>query len=244
VALRSVPTPVQQRFLVGAVANVALHLARAGRGFAGPVVCDANDLAQAAAGAGIHGGTSVGEDRFGACPAALAEDFGHCGHQHPAPHSDVFPLPPWHMPGTGNLAQKELRIPGANVRKPWARAPLEAKTGVGTVVDSHRPSRSPPAGCARKELEVGNGTTDWQTEGTTMERLSVRLTDRMFLQLDALAQERGVDRTRVVRQLLEAGLRDRPAPPSETPSEEELLDLLAEKARMGNVAAYQGAVGA
>ena len=29
----------------------------------------------------------------------------------------------------------------------------------------------------------------------TVERLSVRLTDRMFLQLDALAAERGVDRT-------------------------------------------------
>jgi hypothetical protein len=72
-----------------------------------------------------------------------------------------------------------------------------------------------------------------------MERLSVRLTDRMFLQLDALAQERGVDRTRVVRQLLEAGLRDRPVPPSETPSEEELLALLTEKARMGNVSAIR-----
>ena len=73
----------------------------------------------------------------------------------------------------------------------------------------------------------------------TVERLSVRLTDRMFPQLDALAAERGVDRTRLVRQLLEAGLRDRPAPPSEAPSEEELLELLAEKARMGNVAAIR-----
>ena len=72
-----------------------------------------------------------------------------------------------------------------------------------------------------------------------MERLRVRLTDRMFWQLDALAAERGVDRTRVVRQLLEAGLRDRPAPPANAPSEEELLDLLAEKARMGNVAAIR-----
>ena len=43
----------------------------------------------------------------------------------------------------------------------------------------------------------------------------------------------------LVRQLLEAGLRDRPAPPSDAPSEEELLDLLAEKARMGNVAAIR-----
>ena len=72
-----------------------------------------------------------------------------------------------------------------------------------------------------------------------MERLSVRLTDRMFWQLDSLAAERGVTRTRLVRQLLEAGLRDRPAPHSETPSEDELLELLAEKARMGNVAAIR-----
>ena len=72
-----------------------------------------------------------------------------------------------------------------------------------------------------------------------MERLSVRLTDRMFLQLDALAEERGVDRTRLVRQLLEAGLRERPAPPSDTPSEEELLALLTDRARAGNVAAIR-----
>jgi hypothetical protein len=71
-----------------------------------------------------------------------------------------------------------------------------------------------------------------------MERLSVRLTDRMFWQLDSLAAERGVTRTRLVRQLLEAGLRDRRPPPSEGPSEE-LLDLLAEKARAGNVAAIR-----
>jgi hypothetical protein len=72
-----------------------------------------------------------------------------------------------------------------------------------------------------------------------MERLSVRLTDRMFWQLDELASERRVTRTRLVRQLLEAGLRDRPAPVSEPPSEEELLELLAEKARQGNVAAIR-----
>jgi Ribbon-helix-helix protein, copG family len=72
-----------------------------------------------------------------------------------------------------------------------------------------------------------------------MDHLSVRLTDRMFRQLDALALERGVTRTGLVRQLLEAGLRDRPAPPSDAPSEEELLDLLAEKARRGNVAAIR-----
>jgi hypothetical protein len=72
-----------------------------------------------------------------------------------------------------------------------------------------------------------------------MDQLSVRLTDRMFWRLDALAAERGVTRTRLVRQLLEAGLRDQPPPESDVPSEEELLDLLAEKARMGNVAAIR-----
>ena len=72
-----------------------------------------------------------------------------------------------------------------------------------------------------------------------MDQLSVRLTDRMFRQLDALALERGVTRTRLVRQLLEAGLRDRPEPPSELPSEDELLSILAEKAKMGNVAAIR-----
>jgi hypothetical protein len=72
-----------------------------------------------------------------------------------------------------------------------------------------------------------------------VDQLSVRLTDRMFRQLDALALERGVTRTRLVRQLLEAGLRDRPEPPSETPSEDELLAILTEKARAGNVAAVR-----
>jgi hypothetical protein len=73
-----------------------------------------------------------------------------------------------------------------------------------------------------------------------MERLSVRLTDRMFRQLDALAAERGISRTRLVRQLLEAGLRDRDSiPPPDTPSEEELLAILTERARAGNVAAVR-----
>jgi hypothetical protein len=72
-----------------------------------------------------------------------------------------------------------------------------------------------------------------------MEQLSVRLTDFMFEQLDALAEERGITRTRAVRQLLEAGLRDRPAPWSEPPSEDELVALLSEKARQGNVSAIR-----
>jgi hypothetical protein len=73
-----------------------------------------------------------------------------------------------------------------------------------------------------------------------MDQLSVRLSDRMFRELDALAEERGITRTRCVRQLLEHGLRDRDSvPPLDGPSEEELLELLAEKARMGNVAAIR-----
>ena len=67
--------------------------------------------------------------------------------------------------------------------------------------------------------------------------LSVRLTRRLLQRLDALATERGVSRSRVVRGLVEAGLRDRPAPPSDPPSEAELLEILAERARAGNVAA-------
>jgi hypothetical protein len=72
-----------------------------------------------------------------------------------------------------------------------------------------------------------------------MSQLSVRLTDQMLGELDALARERGATRTRVVRQLLEAGLRDRPTPCAEPPTEEELVALLSEKARQGNVAAIR-----
>jgi hypothetical protein len=60
----------------------------------------------------------------------------------------------------------------------------------------------------------------------------------MCRELDVLAAERGISRTRLVRQLLEAGLRDRDSiPPPDTPSEEELLAILTERARAGNVAA-------
>ena len=67
--------------------------------------------------------------------------------------------------------------------------------------------------------------------------LHFRCPQSLVERLDALAEERGIDRSRVVRQLLEAGLRDRPAPPSEPLSEEELLSVLNEKARNGHVAA-------
>ena len=69
--------------------------------------------------------------------------------------------------------------------------------------------------------------------------MSVRLSAQTIARLDVLAQEREVTRTRVVRQLLEAGLRGRPAPSSDPPTEAELIALLSERARAGNVAAIR-----
>jgi predicted transcriptional regulator len=70
-----------------------------------------------------------------------------------------------------------------------------------------------------------------------MQALSVRLSDRTFEQLDALAGEHGITRTRLVRRLLQAGLRSVHVTPAEAPTEQGLLELLAEKARMGHVGA-------
>jgi hypothetical protein len=68
--------------------------------------------------------------------------------------------------------------------------------------------------------------------------LTIRLTDRMSEQLEALAHERGLSRARFVRQLISeavAGVATAvPAPPTE-----ELVAILAEKARQGNVAAIR-----
>ncbi len=72
-------------------------------------------------------------------------------------------------------------------------------------------------------------------------RLSIRVTGRMLAQLDDLAAERGVDRSRVVRQLLEAALGGRPTPPTTIApiGENEIIELLTEKARAGNVSALR-----
>lgn len=72
-----------------------------------------------------------------------------------------------------------------------------------------------------------------------MPRLSVRLPKATLARLDALARDRGVTRTRAIRQLLDAGLADRPMVPSEPPTEAELVTLLAERARAGNVSAIR-----
>ena len=114
-------TPLGWPFLVRAMTNVALNLQRAGRGLAAPVTYDPNDLAQAAAGAGIDGGAPIGDYRFRPCTAALAEDFGNGRHERP---SDPHVPPSWvHTPGKANLAQKGCRFPGRILCKrlppPW-----------------------------------------------------------------------------------------------------------------------------
>ena len=70
-----------------------------------------------------------------------------------------------------------------------------------------------------------------------MQRVTVRRTERLLHRLDALAAERGRTRAALAREMLEQGVPGVLAPVSETPTEEELLGLLSEKARQGNVAA-------
>ena len=73
-----------------------------------------------------------------------------------------------------------------------------------------------------------------------MPRLSFRVPARTLARLDALARERGVTRTRLMRQALERLEVGVGSPSSvDPPDEQELLDLLAEKARQGNVAAIR-----
>jgi hypothetical protein len=72
-----------------------------------------------------------------------------------------------------------------------------------------------------------------------MARVTVRLTDRMAAQLDAAAGERGLPAARFVRQLIGQAVAGQAVEGQGPPSEEELIDLLAEKARAGNVAAIR-----
>src|ERR671914_1236458 len=90
--LRSPATLVRRRFLVRAMASVALHLCWAGRGLAARVVYDAHDLAHAAAAARVHRGTPVSDDRLRLRTAALAEHFSDGRHERPASDPHV-PLP-------------------------------------------------------------------------------------------------------------------------------------------------------
>ena len=70
-----------------------------------------------------------------------------------------------------------------------------------------------------------------------MKSLHVRVPAAMIEQLDALADERGIVRSRLIRQLLDAGLEARPEPEQEPMSEAELLGVLTERARNGHVSA-------
>jgi hypothetical protein len=77
------------RFLVRPVTNTAFDRLRAGRGLAGSVVGDANDLAHATAEARTHGGSSAEHDGFRPCTASLTQDFGYRWHRCPA--AEVLP---------------------------------------------------------------------------------------------------------------------------------------------------------
>jgi hypothetical protein len=70
-----------------------------------------------------------------------------------------------------------------------------------------------------------------------MPRITLRLREQMLAAIDDLAAERGLTRTEVVRDLLAAGLRDRPTPEVDPLDERELLAVLNEAARRGNVSA-------
>jgi metal-responsive CopG/Arc/MetJ family transcriptional regulator len=72
---------------------------------------------------------------------------------------------------------------------------------------------------------------------TGQPRITVRLRESMLAAIDSLAAERGRTRTEIVRDLLSAGLRDRPTPQADPMDERELLAVLNEAARRGNVSA-------
>jgi hypothetical protein len=70
-------------------------------------------------------------------------------------------------------------------------------------------------------------------------RVTVRLSDRMSVQLEEAARERGVPPARLVRQLIGEAVAGRPVALADPPTEEELVALLWEKARQENVAAIR-----
>jgi hypothetical protein len=69
--------------------------------------------------------------------------------------------------------------------------------------------------------------------------LSIRLPERTLARFDALAHECGLTRARLLRQLIDGALSGVAVEAPESPSEVELLELLAERARLGNVAAIR-----
>jgi predicted transcriptional regulator len=69
--------------------------------------------------------------------------------------------------------------------------------------------------------------------------VAVRLPAHTVERLDLLADEQGLSRSRLVRALIEQALEDAPAIDVQEPSEDELLELLATRAREGNVSAIR-----
>jgi hypothetical protein len=72
-----------------------------------------------------------------------------------------------------------------------------------------------------------------------MARVTVRLTDQMAQQLSEAAGERGVSCARFVRHLISGAVAGTPVDTPDQLTREELLELLAEKARQGNVSAIR-----
>jgi len=70
-------------------------------------------------------------------------------------------------------------------------------------------------------------------------RVTVRLTDRMAEKLSEAAGERGVSCARFVRNLISGAVAGKPVDTPDKPTRDELLELLAEKARQGNVSAIR-----
>ena len=75
-----------------------------------------------------------------------------------------------------------------------------------------------------------------------MAYLSVRLAEGSLRRLDALAEAQGLSRSRLVRRMVDAAIEGAPMPEVTLPDEDELLQLLAEKARAGSVSAIRALI--
>ena len=69
--------------------------------------------------------------------------------------------------------------------------------------------------------------------------IHVRLSPESLRKLQALAESRGVNRSRCIRQLLDEADVDAPPKPQRHLNEEELLELMTERAQGGNVSAIR-----
>lgn len=72
-----------------------------------------------------------------------------------------------------------------------------------------------------------------------MAYLSVRVSEGSLRRLDALAEAQGLSRSRLVRRMVDAAIEGAPMPAADLPDEDELVQLLAEKARAGSVSAIR-----